>query len=233
MALGLQAFAASRILKYGGFGLLLLMLPVVAMFSYAAMALVPILAVVKLMKVAENATDYSLNNTARSVLWLPVASSVIYKAKPAIDTLFTRLGDGLAALTVIIGMELLALPIGSFFVLNLFLVVVWLVVSVVVVREHGLLVESTDDEASIPLVLDDWLAIIDEAARESFNLEYPYSSLAALVASVIPSVYNTMISPELYWNSLTSTYLWNSLFLKMPKPIPFVSKKSARLLFDR
>ena len=65
VALGLQAFAASRILKYGGFGTLLLMLPVVAMFSYAALALVPILAVVKMAKVAENATDYSLNNTAR------------------------------------------------------------------------------------------------------------------------------------------------------------------------
>ncbi len=148
VALGLQAFAASRILKYGGFGLLLLILPVVAMFSYAAMALVPILAVVKLMKVAENATDYSLNNTARNVLWLPVASSVIYKAKPAIDTLFARLGDGLAALTVIIGMELMALPIGSFFVFNVALVIIWLLASIVVVREHRVLEESADSETS-------------------------------------------------------------------------------------
>ena len=148
MALGLQAFAASRILKYGGFGLLLLILPVVAMFSYAAMALVPILAVVKLMKVAENATDYSLNNTARNVLWLPVASSVIYKAKPAIDTLFARLGDGLAALTVIIGMELMALPIASFFIFNLALVIIWLLASIIVVREHRVLEESADRETS-------------------------------------------------------------------------------------
>ncbi len=148
LALGLQAFAASRILKYGGFGLLLLILPVVAMFSYAAMAIVPILAVVKLMKVAENATDYSLNNTARNVLWLPVASSVIYKAKPAIDTLFARLGDGFAALTVIIGMELMALPIGSFFVFNLALVIIWLLASIIVVREHRVLEESADDDTS-------------------------------------------------------------------------------------
>jgi AAA family ATP:ADP antiporter len=66
VALLLQAFVASRILKYGGFGPLLLMMPAVALLSYSTMALIPVLAVVKAMKIAENATDYSINNTARS-----------------------------------------------------------------------------------------------------------------------------------------------------------------------
>jgi AAA family ATP:ADP antiporter len=97
VALLLQAFVASRLLKYGGFAAILLILPVIALFSYTLMALLPVLAVVKMMKIAENATDYSLNNTSRHVLWLPVSSAMKFRGKPAIDTLYVRLGDGLAA----------------------------------------------------------------------------------------------------------------------------------------
>ncbi|MGB5648837.1 MAG: hypothetical protein WBM59_02055, partial [Sedimenticolaceae bacterium] len=68
VALLLQAFVASRLLKYGGFAAILLILPVIALTSYTVMALLPILAIVKMMKIAENATDYSLNNTSRHVL---------------------------------------------------------------------------------------------------------------------------------------------------------------------
>ena len=136
-ALVLQAVVASRLLKYGGFALILLLLPSIALLSYSVMALLPVLAVVKLMKIAENSTDYSINNTARNVLWLPTTTEMKYKAKPAIETLFTRLGDGLAALTVLVGVHLLHLPTTSFFLFTVSLVVLWLAGSLVVVREHA------------------------------------------------------------------------------------------------
>ncbi len=72
------------------------------------MAMLPVLAVVRVMKIAENATNYSIDNTARQVLWLPTTTEMKYKAKPAIDSLFVRLGDGLAALTVLVGVQLFA-----------------------------------------------------------------------------------------------------------------------------
>jgi len=143
-ALVLQAFVASRLLKYGGFAAILLLLPVVALASYSAMALIPVLAVVKMMKIAENATDYSINNTARHVLWMPVSAELKYKGKPTIDTLFARLGDGMAALTVLVGVQGLALATESFFAFNVVLVVVWLTYSVVVVRRHRLLEQEVE-----------------------------------------------------------------------------------------
>jgi AAA family ATP:ADP antiporter len=146
-ALLLQSLVASRLLKYGGLGAILLLLPVVALTSYAAMALVPILAVVKVMKVAENSTDYSINNTARHVLWLPVPSAVKFKGKPTIDTLFARIGDGFAALTILVGVQMLALATEVFFAFNVVLVLVWLYYSVVVVREHRRLTEETVPDA--------------------------------------------------------------------------------------
>ena len=136
VALLLQAFVASRLLKYGGFATIALMLPVIALLSYTAMALLPILAIVKMMKIAENATDYSINNTARHVLWLPVSSAMKFRGKPAIDTLYVRLGDGLAAVTVLIGVQMLAMSTRSFFVFNVVLVICWLAFSLMMVREH-------------------------------------------------------------------------------------------------
>jgi AAA family ATP:ADP antiporter len=145
IALIAQAFLASRLLRFGGFGLIMLLLPSIAFISYSAMALVPILAVVRWLKIAENATDYSINNTARQVLWLPTSSEMKYRAKPAIDSLFVRLGDGLAALTVLLGVRYLDLSTQAFFVVNVALVVTWLVLSVMIVRDYRRMTD--EDEA--------------------------------------------------------------------------------------
>jgi AAA family ATP:ADP antiporter len=141
-ALVLQGLFASRLLRFGGFGLILLLLPVISLFTYAAMALVPVLLVVQVMKIAENSTAYSINNTARQVFWLPTTAEMKYKAKPAIETLFVRIGDGLAAATTLVGVHVFALATESYFVVNLALVALWLLLGVVVVREHRRLAEQ-------------------------------------------------------------------------------------------
>ena len=123
-ALFLQAFWASRLLKYGGFALILMLLPVIALGGYAAMAFLPYLLVVRVMKTAENSTSYSINNTAQQVLWLPATSEMKYKAKPAIETVVVRFGDGLAAMTVLIGTRVYALSTRSFFLFNVALVII-------------------------------------------------------------------------------------------------------------
>jgi AAA family ATP:ADP antiporter len=135
-ALVLQAFVASRLLKYGGFGVTLLLLPVIALLSQSMMAFVPLLLVVRVMKTAETSTSYSVNNTAQQVLWLPTPTEMKYKAKPAIETFCVRLGDGFAAFTVLVGMRFYALATPSLFVFNALLVVLWLSLGVFVVREH-------------------------------------------------------------------------------------------------
>ena len=139
-ALLLQAVFASRLLRYGGFGVILLLLPVISLLTYSTMAVLPLLAVVSVMKTAENSTAYSINNTARQVLWLPTTAEMKYKVKPAIETFFVRLGDGLAAATILVGIHVFALSTQSFFMVNVALVVGWLTIAVVVVRERRRLV---------------------------------------------------------------------------------------------
>jgi AAA family ATP:ADP antiporter len=135
-ALLAQGLLASRLLRYGGVGAVLLLLPIISLVAYSTMALLPVLAVVRVMKIAENATNYSIDNTARQVIWLPTTAEMKYWTKPAIDSLFVRLGDGLAALTVFVGLQLLDLSTPALCLVNVALVACWLPAAIAIVREH-------------------------------------------------------------------------------------------------
>ncbi len=132
----LQAFVVSRLQRWGGFGALMLTPPLVSLIGYGAMAANSALTVVTAAKTAENGTNYSINNTARQVLWLPTSREMLYKAKAAIDTLCVRFGDGLAALTVLIGTRILELKVDAFILFNMLLIGLWLLLAIMVVKEH-------------------------------------------------------------------------------------------------
>ena len=55
-----------------------------------------------------------------------------------------RFGDGLAAATTLVGVHLFALTTPSYFLINVGLVTVWLLIAVVVVREHRRLVARSE-----------------------------------------------------------------------------------------
>ena len=126
LGLLLQLFVVSRILKYLGLGVAILILPLIALGGYAIAAFFPVLAIIRWVKTAENATDYSLNNTVRQALFLPCSREEKYKAKQAIDTLFVRAGDVLSALLVFLGTAWLTLSTQQFALVNIALVSVWL-----------------------------------------------------------------------------------------------------------
>jgi AAA family ATP:ADP antiporter len=125
---GLQLFVVSRILKYGGVRVALMILPLVALGGYTLLAFGAAIGVVRLVKITENATDYSVQNTTRQALFLPTSREVKYKAKQAIDTFFVRIGDFTSALLVFAG-SALAFTVERFAVVNLALVGVWLVLA--------------------------------------------------------------------------------------------------------
>ncbi|MEZ5558110.1 MAG: hypothetical protein R3E86_06115 [Pseudomonadales bacterium] len=136
LGLLLQAFVVSRLVQIGGVPAVLLVTPIVSLVAYFSMALSPLVSVLKTMKIAENATNYSLNNTARHMLWLPTSKTMLYKAKPAIDTLFVRIGDGLAAVTVLLGTRLWHLEVVQYFQLNVVIVCIWVVLAFYLMREN-------------------------------------------------------------------------------------------------
>lgn len=140
----IQAFLVSRLIKYAGVRVALFALPVVAFGSYGAIGVIGGLAVVRLAKVVENSTDYSVMNTVRHTLWLPTSREAKYKAKSAVDTFFVRAGDALAALAISIGLHSLSLEGRDFAYVNLGLIAVWILVAVGVATRHKKL--SPDDK---------------------------------------------------------------------------------------
>ena len=87
----------------------------------------PILDAVLAAKVAENSTDYSINNTIRNMLFLPCTYEQKFSAKQAIDSFFVRMGDVLSAGLVFVGTAVFALHPRGFAVINIVMVLVWLV----------------------------------------------------------------------------------------------------------
>ena len=71
----IELFLVSRIIKYLGVGVGILILPCLSLGAYGLLAFYPMLNVVRWAKTAENSTDYSLNNTVRNMLFLAVHSS--------------------------------------------------------------------------------------------------------------------------------------------------------------
>jgi AAA family ATP:ADP antiporter len=135
VALGLQMFAVSRIFKYAGVRAALFILPGLAMASYSLLLWLPILPVIRWLKIVENGADYSIQNTTVHALFLPTSREAKYKAKAAIDTFFKRAGDVLEAGVVKVG-SAFSLGIKGFAIINLVLTLVWLAVAVGIARAH-------------------------------------------------------------------------------------------------
>ena len=104
--LALQLFAVSRLVKYIGVRRSLFILPIITLGGYTAMAFLPILTVILIVKVAENSTDYSLEKTVEQMLYLVTTKEEKYKAKTITDTLAVRLGDVATAALVWVGTKL-------------------------------------------------------------------------------------------------------------------------------
>jgi AAA family ATP:ADP antiporter len=132
----IQAFLVSRVLAIRGGRLALFVLPAIALAGYGMFGLAGGLAVIRAVKIAENATDYSLQNTVRQTLFLPTSREAKYKAKAAIDTFFVRGGDLLAAVLVTIAVRGLGLGAGALAFVNVVIAVVWLGVAAALARRH-------------------------------------------------------------------------------------------------
>jgi ATP:ADP antiporter, AAA family len=136
IAVIIQAFLVSRVVKYFGIAGVILALPAVALGAYSVIALGASFAVVRWAKTAENATDYSIMNTGKQMLWLPTTREEKYKAKQAIDTFFVRTGDLFSAGIVYAGTTWFSLGVPGFGFSNVILTVAWLAVAFLVLREY-------------------------------------------------------------------------------------------------
>jgi AAA family ATP:ADP antiporter len=134
----LQTFVVSRLVKWFKLPAAFLFMPVLALGNAFVFAFVPIVALAKAGKTAENATDYSLNNTLRQMLWLVTSPDMKYKAKQVVDTFCVRIGDVCSAVSVYLAVDLLKFSVPRFAWISIVLAGLWLVLAVAIGRlYHG------------------------------------------------------------------------------------------------
>ncbi len=114
-----QLLLVSRIIQFAGLARALLVTPVAFVAGYLVVGIVPAFLLLQSVLVVQRSFDYSLLNTTRNALLLPMGREAKYQAKTAIDTFFYRAGDLLATGSVFLGTRLVEDPR---------LQIVWLVV---------------------------------------------------------------------------------------------------------
>jgi ATP:ADP antiporter, AAA family len=96
VALLVQFFLASFVMTRFGVGTALLFLPVAALMGSTAFLVAPLLLVGSFLNTADNGFSYSINQSAKEVLYVPTTSDEKYKAKAFIDMFIQRFAKALA-----------------------------------------------------------------------------------------------------------------------------------------
>jgi AAA family ATP:ADP antiporter len=117
----IQLFLVSRIFKWIGLSGAVLVLPVIMIIGYGMMLFFPVFAIIRIAMMAENSANYSVQNTTRHALFLPVPRKQKYLGKTTIETFFYRFGDLLYGGFIFVGVEYFDLSINHFIFGNLVL----------------------------------------------------------------------------------------------------------------
>ncbi len=136
LGLLLELFAVSRVLRVVGVGKALFFLPTFALFAYGAAFFMPVLAVMRLVKIGENSVQYSLQDTTRHALFLVASRVEKFVGKTAVDTVAVRLGAIMSASMVWLGSRA-GWSTATFAAINVALALVWLGFVVAIVKEHA------------------------------------------------------------------------------------------------
>jgi AAA family ATP:ADP antiporter len=132
-----QVFLVSRVILWIGVRGAVMVLPVIAIIGYGLVAFVPIFSIIRIAKVMENSTDYSLMNTTRHALYLPLSAAQKYEGKTTIEAFFWRFGDLAQAGAIYAGLNWFQFGIAQFAAVNIVLSLIWLGVAWQVARSYA------------------------------------------------------------------------------------------------
>jgi AAA family ATP:ADP antiporter len=135
LGVALELFAVSRILKVLGVRRALWFMPVFAFFAYGCAVFLPVLAVMRIVKIGENSLQYSLQDTTRHALFLVATRPEKFVGKTAIDTIAVRIGAIMSTLMVFTGARM-GWSTSVFAAINVGLALAWLCFVLLIAREH-------------------------------------------------------------------------------------------------
>lgn len=135
VSVAVQIFLTGLVLRKLGIGVALLTLPVALLLGSVAIFAVPALLTASVLKGGEGALRYSLDQSTRELLYLPVPTELKYRAKPLIDLAIYRGGTGVGGLLLMVFVNLLGLGIREVSVLSVLLIGLWVYFAVEMRKE--------------------------------------------------------------------------------------------------
>jgi AAA family ATP:ADP antiporter len=131
----LQAFVVRPMYKVIGVGGALISLAVINLGMYVSVLFFPVLAWFAIVKMADNSIDYSVANTTKQILFLPLDRFTRYEGMLAINTFFTRFGDLIQGGLIFVIISFMGMSPMFLIGINIVLCIVWLMVTMKVSRK--------------------------------------------------------------------------------------------------
>ncbi|MFT6288551.1 MAG: AAA family ATP:ADP antiporter [Alcanivorax sp.] len=152
MGVLIQFFLVSRLMRHAGFAVAFALTPLVVFLGYSSLALLPLAAWFRYFKIAENSLDYSLQNTARQMLYLPLSRQEKYEARAVIDPFGQRIGDLLQAGIIFVGLNVLQMDSMSFIPVAATMAGINLIIAYNIIRARSRLLSVQASQAVDPSV---------------------------------------------------------------------------------
>ncbi|HET9484812.1 MAG TPA: putative Ig domain-containing protein [Xanthomonadales bacterium] len=136
LQLVIQVFVVGRLFRMLGVATALLIPAALSLIGYAAVGFLPLLTLIRMVRMGEQSIEYSLTNTLRQALFLPTTRAETYEGKTAIETFFWRFGDLVQAGVVFAGTTWLGMDARGFALLNALLAGFWIAVAFAIGRHY-------------------------------------------------------------------------------------------------
>jgi len=150
----IQVVVVSRLFRTIGVAASLLVPAAFSLIGYGLVGFLPILTIIRMVRMGEQSIEYSLTNTLRQALFLPTDRASTYEGKTTIETFFWRFGDLLQAGMVFVGTGALGMSAPSFAFLNAGLAAFWLAVAIAIGKEYKRLAAQNLTNAAPVLTRD-------------------------------------------------------------------------------
>lgn len=131
----LQLLLTSKLIQRYGLKLNLLFYPMILLFCSIGIAAWPLLFFAVLIKGADKSLSYSLNQSARELLYIPISIKTKYKAKVFIDMFLNRFAKGLGAVILMIFLYL-RLDFKYVSLISSIFIITWLVLNLKVSKQY-------------------------------------------------------------------------------------------------
>jgi len=135
MAFFLQLLMTSNVIKRFGIRFTLLFYPAILFLCSCGIFFAPVLLMAILIKGSDKSLSYSINQSVRELLYIPIHPKVKYKAKIFIDMFLNRFAKGIGAL-ILMFILYFQLDIRFISLVSASLILVWIIFNWRVAREY-------------------------------------------------------------------------------------------------